>query len=66
MTRKNKRIRLTPKPISISSCQTKRAYINEAEAIYAADTHMLESMSLDLRVYKCSDCHKWHLTKSAD
>jgi hypothetical protein len=24
---------------------------------------MLQDMNLELRVYQCSDCQKWHLTR---
>ena len=44
------------------SCSSKRIFKTEAEALEAADTGMLDNMSLTLGVYQCHICHNWHLT----
>ena len=45
------------------SCQNKRRYKTENEALKAAEFQMLQDMNLELSVYKCNDCSFWHLTR---
>jgi rubrerythrin len=45
------------------SCQAKRRYKSEKEALKIADLQMLQNMSLELAVYKCDICGFWHLTR---
>jgi acetone carboxylase gamma subunit len=47
----------------ILSCTQKRAFTTEKLAQIAAETQMLQKPGLELRVYLCPDCHKWHLTR---
>lgn len=46
-----------------STCGTKRRYNDKISAEKSADILMLQDMNLELRVYQCSDCQKWHLTR---
>jgi hypothetical protein len=46
-----------------SSCQQKRRFATERQALEAADYQMLVKPGLELAVYKCPDCHGWHLTR---
>ncbi len=46
-----------------SNCAAKRQYINEREAIKTAEHQMLINFDLNLSVYKCDQCLKWHLTR---
>lgn len=65
MPRRNKTA--THKPFKMAgSCQSKRQYINEREAQKAADYQMLINPNLELSIYKCDICQKWHLTKRAN
>jgi len=62
MPRRNnqiKHIRL----IASDNCQSKKQYPNEKTATDAADLKMLMNMSLEIGVYQCSQCNKWHLTQ---
>lgn len=45
------------------SCEQKRRFPTEAEAIDAADLRMLENMTVELDVYQCPTCSQWHLTR---
>jgi len=45
----------------ISSCDGKNAYNTKADAEDAAD-RLWEQDLIDLKVYKCGTCLKWHLT----
>lgn len=47
----------------ISSCDTKRRFRTEREAIAAAEYQMLIKPTLELSVYKCEQCGGWHLTR---
>ena len=65
MPRRNnqvKHIRL----IQTDNCQSKKQYPNEKSATAAAELKMLMDMSLELSVYKCERCCKWHLTRIKD
>ena len=44
------------------TCEGKRFFKTEQEALEAADVGMLENMSVTLGVYQCPTCHYWHLT----
>lgn len=47
-----------------NSCQTKRQYLTEQQAKKSAEYQMLINYELNLSVYKCEYCCKWHLTKN--
>lgn len=47
------------------SCEEKRKYRSEKDALDAASLQMLMHPSLELSVYKCDQCGKWHLTRGA-
>jgi hypothetical protein len=49
----------------ISSCSQKRAFATEKLAQAVADHQMLVKPTLELSVYLCPLCHKWHLTRRA-
>jgi len=63
MPRRNQQ-NLHKKITFINNCQPKRKFNNEKEAIKAAEYQMLIDINLDLSVYKCDICNKWHLTRS--
>lgn len=44
------------------TCEGKRFFATEKEALEAADVGMLENMSVSLGVYHCPTCRNWHLT----
>lgn len=44
------------------TCEGKRFFKTEAEALEAADIRMLENMSVTIGVYQCPTCSYWHLT----
>lgn len=50
----------------MSVCHSKRRYLNKLEAERAAELKNLEDTSLDLTVYQCTVCKKWHLTRQSD
>jgi len=43
-------------------CEGKKVFDSEAKAIAAAEFGMLDTLGLELSVYQCHVCHKWHLT----
>jgi hypothetical protein len=47
------------------SCDEKRKHRSERDALDAASLQMLMHPELDLSVYKCDQCGKWHLTRGA-
>ena len=44
------------------TCEGKRFFKTESEALEAADIRMLENMSVTVGVYQCATCRNWHLT----
>ncbi len=44
------------------TCDGKRFFKTEEEALEAADFRMLENMNADIGVYQCPTCMLWHLT----
>lgn len=44
------------------TCENKRFFKTEVEALEAADFRMLENMNVDIGVYQCPTCRYWHLT----
>ena len=62
MPRKNQTRPHTPFQFT-GSCQNKKRFKNEAEALRAADDQMLTNAPLELAVYKCEMCGGWHLTR---
>ena len=57
-----------PKPIIRfvlkNNCDAKRKYPTENAAIQTAEHQMLLNYDLELSVYKCDNCNKWHLTRN--
>jgi hypothetical protein len=47
-------------------CGNKRRFLNEYDATEAAEYQMLVKPTLQLSVYQCDLCHKWHLTRRLD
>lgn len=45
------------------NCDSKRRFLNKNEAERAAEYQMLINLDLQLSVYQCELCHKWHLTR---
>lgn len=43
-------------------CEGKKVYDTEAKALEAAEFGMLDQLGLELSVYQCHVCQKWHLT----
>ena len=62
MPRRNKTIKHT-KITLVNNCQTKRQYLTERQAREVANYQMLINNNLELSVYKCDSCNKWHLTR---
>ncbi|AHB42408.1 hypothetical protein RAAC3_TM7C00001G0562 [Candidatus Saccharibacteria bacterium RAAC3_TM7_1] len=46
----------------VATCESKRRFPTEKQAEQAAEVQMLTDMQLELKVYHCLHCHKWHLT----
>jgi hypothetical protein len=44
------------------TCEGKRFFKTEAEALDAADFRMLENMNVTIGIYQCATCRHWHLT----
>lgn len=44
------------------TCEGKRFFKSEAEALEAADFRMLENMNVTIGIYQCATCRYWHLT----
>ncbi len=61
MPRRNKPIHHTPFRLNERG-HLKRAFHSEKEALHAAELQMLAQPRLELAVYKCDICGKWHLT----
>lgn len=66
MPRRNP-IQPKPQPYSPKTCDNKRRYATEAEALAVKEHQELLNMSLHLRIYKCPvpGCGGWHLTRAA-
>ncbi len=61
MPRRNNQIKYIPP--KQQSCDHKKQYATENEALRAAHYQTLINHGLGLSVYKCDLCQKWHLTK---
>jgi hypothetical protein len=46
-----------------TTCQQKRRFRSEKEALVVADYQMLITPGLELTVYTCETCGGWHLTR---
>lgn len=46
------------------NCNSKRRFLNKNEAEKMAEYQMLINPDLQLSVYQCDLCHRWHLTKN--
>jgi hypothetical protein len=62
MPRRNRQINHV-KTTTGDSCHLKRQYLTERQAKETAEHQMLINSSLELSVYLCNICHKWHLTR---
>ena len=62
MPRRNKQIEY--KKPEKPTCDHKKRYETENEALRAAHYQTLINHGLGLSVYKCDVCQKWHLTRS--
>ena len=62
MPRRNKQIKHTRLKQS-NNCRPKRQYLNKRQAKDTAEYQMLINPNLELAVYQCNFCLKWHLTK---
>lgn len=62
MPRRNKPIQHNRLVIT-NNCQPKKQFINEKDALKAAEYQMLVTPNLELSVYQCDTCGKWHLTR---
>ena len=60
MPRRNNTLKFTP--FRAQNCESKRKYNTENEAKQTAEYQMLITKDLELSVYKCDLCQKWHLT----
>jgi hypothetical protein len=63
MPRRNKSVKYKKTTALGVSCDQKRQYKNKAEAEKTAEYQMLVNPSLELSVYQCNSCFKWHLTR---
>jgi hypothetical protein len=64
MPRHNRQIKHI-KAVFVNNCQSKRQYSNERQAREVAEYQMLINTGLELSIYLCDDCHKWHLTRQS-
>ena len=60
MPRRNKQIKHI-KLAQIDNCRPKRQYLNKRQAKDTAEYQMLINPNLELAVYQCDICLKWHL-----
>lgn len=51
-----------PSADTVLICKRKKRYVNKLDAERAAELGMLQDTALNLSVYKCDTCQKWHLT----
>lgn len=61
----SKHIPYQPPADAVLVCKQKKRYANKLEAERAAELGMLEHHDVELSVYQCQQCHKWHLTSSS-
>jgi len=60
--RKTKIERQTHIPLT-TTCQSKQPFRTEREALESAEFGMLQDMTIDLGVYRCTICNQWHKTR---
>lgn len=65
MPRRNKTIKHV-RLVNRNNCTLKRKYPTEQQAKQAAEYQTLLKPDLELSVYKCEMCCKWHLTTNND
>ena len=67
MPRRHTSTNHTPLPSwsGVASCQAKRKFPNKLAAERAAELKNLEDSTLNLAVYQCDYCRKWHLTRGS-
>ncbi len=61
-TRRNKKVAESKAYRFDLTCEGKRFFLTEHEALEAADIRMLENMSVTIGIYQCPTCLHWHLT----
>ena len=64
MPRRNKQIKHS-KLMQTNNCRPKRKHLNKRDAENTAEYQMLINPNLELTVYKCDVCLKWHLTRKS-
>lgn len=66
MPRRNRPIKhIYTKLVINDNCSPKRKFGSEREALRAAEFQMLVNPNLELSVYRCNICLKWHLTRQS-
>lgn len=65
MPRRTHKIHHTPLKFTsgVAVCGAKRRFANKLEAERAAELKNFEDVTLDITVYQCDYCKKWHLTR---
>ena len=64
MPRKNNQVKHIR--FEYKTCDHKRKYSTESEAKKTAEYQMLINPYLELEIYQCDLCLKWHLTSKKD
>lgn len=64
-TRRSKKVAASKAYRFDLTCEGKRFFRTEQEALEAADIGMLNNMRLSLGVYHCATCRYWHLTSNS-
>lgn len=62
MTRRSKKVADAKTYRFNPTCESKRFFKTEEDALKAADIQMLDNMSISIGVYQCPNCLYWHLT----
>ncbi len=52
-----------PSDTALSTCERKRSFHSEKDALAAAEEQMSYHLTLELGVYQCLLCGGWHLTQ---
>lgn len=63
MPRRNQQIQYIRPNLNVSTCDSKRRFVNQKNAVEAAEYQMLIKNDLELDVYQCDVCFGWHLTR---
>ncbi|PKL31282.1 hypothetical protein CVV43_03430 [Candidatus Saccharibacteria bacterium HGW-Saccharibacteria-1] len=66
MPRRNKANKIVRSQILMrDNCDSKNQYLTKKQATEVAEYQMLINFNLELSVYKCESCYKWHLTRQS-